>query len=196
MRCSATHTGRLWTTPVRPSATRQADGYVPLARELRRYSPRVPGGSGWPRPPLTWVALAGSAVLTVAGLLAGLPEVFSGHLAGWLPGLSLLTFVVVFPVTPAVLAVCIAAAYQGDGRRALRCLAIVATLLGGLLLVWWLVHTAPPARPVFRKDGQVTLSHLAARRHGLLSWAASLGMFCVSAWILLRPSHQSRPSPS
>lgn len=162
---------------------------------LRRYPPRVPRAIGWPRSALTWVALAGSALLSVAGLLAGLPKVFSGHLDGWLPGLSLLTFVVLFPVTPAVLVVCVAAAYQGAGRRALRCFAVVTTLLGELVLVWWLVHSAPHARTVFHKDGQVTLSYLAARVHGLLSWTASLGMFCISAWILLRPSHQSQTSP-
>jgi uncharacterized membrane protein YozB (DUF420 family) len=137
---------------------------------------------------MTWLGLSGSAVLMVAGLIPGVPKVFNGHVAGLLPTLSVLTFALLFWGLPAALVVCNAAAYQGGGRRLLRCVAITATLLGGLLLSWWLARSAPRARPVFHGTGRVTLSYFAVRIHGLLSWAASLGMFWLSAWILLRPT--------
>lgn len=131
----------------------------------------------------------------LAGVLAGLPKVFSGHLVAWLPALSILTFVVLFSVVPVTLVICNAAAYQGGGRRVLRCLAITTTLLGGLVLTWWLAHSAPHTRTVFHRGGRITFSYLATRVHGLLSWAASVVMFGLSASILLHPADRPRPSP-
>ena len=167
-------------------------------RQSRRYPPRVSNGRGaksgrCPQTPFTWFALAGAAMLMVAGLLPGVSKVFSGHVAGLLPTLSFLTFILFFFVVPPALVVCNVAAYQAGGRRVARCVAITVTLLGGLALAEWLAHSAPHAHAIFHSDGRVTLSYVATRVHGLLSWAASLAMFCMSAWILLPRSQQSSP---
>ena len=80
------------------------------ATRLRRHAPspddlgvqrgdaKVVVGAPGPFTPITRVALASSAMLMVASLLAGLPKVFSGHVAGLLPTLSLLSFVLLFTI--------------------------------------------------------------------------------------------------
>jgi hypothetical protein len=124
----------------------------------------------------------------LGGLLPAVPKLFVGHVAGLLPALSALTFTLLFFGLPAALVICNAAAYQRGGRRLRRCVAVSAILVGGLLVAWWFAHSAPPAHGVFHRDGRITISSAATRVHGLLSCAASVAMFCLTAWMLLRPS--------
>jgi hypothetical protein len=134
------------------------------------------------------LAVAGSALIAVAGLAIAAPRVLIGHVTNLLPILSFISFSLLVTALPATLVLCNMAAYGRGGRRALRCFGITATIIGGLVLVSLFAGgDAAPGRPEFNSDGSVILSFTNVRVRGLLAWAVSLGIPALAAWILLRP---------
>ena len=124
--------------------------------------------------------------MAVAGLLIAARSVFIGHVTTLLPSLSFLSFALLFYGLPPTLLLCNMAAFRLGGRRDIRCVEITATILGGLVLAWWLARNVSHPRPEFHADGGVTFSYTSTRVRGLLACTVSLGIPALSAWLLLR----------
>jgi hypothetical protein len=136
---------------------------------------------------VAWLAISGSTLVGLAGLLAAVPKVFIGHVTPFLPMLSFLSFGLLFFGLPASLVFCNIAVYRRGGRRALRCSAITAGLLGGVVLAWLLTTNISHSPPVnFHTNGGITFSYTSTRLKGLLAAAVSLSV-PVACALLIRP---------